>query len=63
MKTESPPHRLSQNNQISNFMKIMPVGTEFFLHARKDRQADMTKLMAGFTKIFANSPNNCNFRI
>jgi hypothetical protein len=42
-------NRLSKNTQISNFMKIGPVGAEF-LHA--DRQTDgqtyMTKLIVTF---------------
>jgi hypothetical protein len=40
--------------QISNFMKIRPVGEELF-HA--DRQTDMTKLIVPFRN-FANAPKN-----
>jgi hypothetical protein len=39
--------RFSKNTQISNFMKIRPVGAEFF-HA--DGQTHMTKLTAAFSK-------------
>ena len=35
----------SKNTQISNFMKIPPVGAELF---RADRQTDMTKLVVFF---------------
>ena len=40
------PHRSSKNTQIQNFMKIRPVGAEFF-HAggRTDWQAYMTKVI------------------
>ena len=58
--------RFSKNTQISNFMKIIPVGAELF-HAngrtdgRTDRQADrrtnMTKLTVAFGN-FANAPKN-----
>jgi hypothetical protein len=34
-----------KNIQISNFMKIFPVGAELF---RADRRADMTKLIVAF---------------
>ena len=44
--------RFSKNNQISSFIKIRPVGTDFF-HA--DEQGDMTKLIVAFRK-FANVP-------
>jgi hypothetical protein len=48
--------RFSKNSQISNFMKIRPVGTELF-HAdwRTDGQTDM-KLTVAFRK-FAKAPN------
>jgi len=36
---------LSKHIQISNFVKICPVGPEFF-HA--DRQTDVTKLIVAF---------------
>jgi hypothetical protein len=51
----------SKNPQISNFMKIRPVGTELF-HAdgrtdeRKNRRTGMTKLIIAFRN-FANVPN------
>ena len=43
--------RFSKNTQISNFMKIRPVGAEL-LHA--DRRTDMTKLVVAFGS-FANA--------
>jgi len=45
-----------KNNQISVFMKILPVGAELF-HAdgRTDRRTDMTKLIVAFRN-FANAP-------
>ena len=44
--------RFSKNPQISNFMKIRPVGAEFF-HA--DGRTDMTKLLVTFRN-FSNAP-------
>jgi hypothetical protein len=44
----------SKNVLTSNFMKIRPVGAEFF-HA--DGQTDMTKLLITF-RDFANAPKN-----
>ena len=49
------PIRFSKNIQISNFMKIRPVGNELF-HA--DGQTDMTKLIVTFCN-FANSLLKC----
>jgi len=46
--------RYSKNNQISNFMKIRPVGAELF-HA--DGQTDITKLIIVFSN-FATAPKN-----
>jgi len=46
--------RFSKDNQISNFMKIRPVGAELF-HA--GGRTDMTKLIFGF-RSFANAPKN-----
>jgi hypothetical protein len=41
----------SKNLQISNFMKIRPVGAELFPSDRQtDRQADMAKLIIAFSK-------------
>jgi len=40
--------RFSENIQISDFMKIRPVGAELF-HA--DRQTDMTKLIVTFRNL------------
>jgi hypothetical protein len=54
--------RGKKNPQISNFIKIRPVGAELF-HAdghtnrRKNRQADMKKLTVGFRN-FANALKN-----
>ena len=47
-----------KNSQISNFMKIHPVGAELF-HAdeQTDRRTDMTKLIAAFCN-FANAPKS-----
>jgi len=42
----------SKNTEISNFMKIRPVGAEL-LHV--DRRTDMTKLIVAFLK-FGNAP-------
>jgi hypothetical protein len=42
-----------KNNQISSFVKIRPVGTEF---SRADRQTDMTKLIVTFRSL-TNAPN------
>jgi hypothetical protein len=44
----------SRNPQISNLLKIRPLGAEFF-HA--DGQTDMTKLIVAFRN-FANAPEN-----
>ena len=44
--------RFSKNPQISNFMKIRPVGAKLF-HA--DGQTDMTKLIVAL-RDFANAP-------
>ena len=48
-----------QNNQISNFMNIRPVGDELF-HAdrRMDRHTDMAKLIDPFRN-FANAHKKC----
>jgi hypothetical protein len=53
MKLELP-ERFSKNTQISNFVKIHPMGAELF-HA--DGRADMAKLRAAFRN-FANLPKN-----
>ena len=49
--------RFSKNTQISNFIKIRPVGAEL-IHA--DGQTDMTKLTVAFQK-FASAPKNQHF--
>jgi hypothetical protein len=42
-------NRLSENPQISNFMKIRPVGAELFrVDGRTERRTDMTKLIVAF---------------
>jgi len=46
--------RFSKNTQISNFVKILPLGAELF-HA--DRRTDVTKLRADFRN-FINAPKN-----
>jgi hypothetical protein len=46
--------RLLKNTQISDFMKIRPVGAEMF---RADRQTDMTKLTVTFRN-FSDAPKN-----
>ena len=43
---------LSKNNQISNFVKIRPVGAELF---RADGQTDIMKLTVAFGN-FVNAP-------
>jgi len=48
--------RFFKNTQISNFIKIHPVGAELFHADRwKDGQTDMTKLMVTICN-FANTP-------
>ena len=44
----------SKNTQISNVIKIRPVGTELF---QADGQTDMTKVIVVFRK-FANAPKS-----
>jgi len=53
MKLEFSRH-IFETKQMSNFMKIRPVGADLF-HA--DRRIDMTKLMVAFRN-FANAPKN-----
>jgi hypothetical protein len=50
------PDRLFKSSQISNFIKIHPVGAELF-HA--DRRIDMTQLIVAFRN-FANAPDISN---
>ena len=47
-------HRFWKNHQISKFMKIRPVGPEFF-HA--DGRTDLTKLRDAYRN-FSNAPTN-----
>ena len=51
-------NRFSKNTQISNFMKIRPVGAEFHAYGR----TDMTKLVVTF-RDFTNAPKNVLFAI
>jgi len=55
-KLESSSTDFRKNIQMSNFMKIRPMGAELF-HA--DGQANMTKLIVAFRN--ANAPKNCIF--
>jgi hypothetical protein len=51
-------NRLSKNTQISNVMKIHPVGVELLhVDGLTDRQADMRKVIVAFRK-FANAPKD-----
>ena len=47
----------SINPQISNFMKIHPVGAEFDADRETEGQTDLTELIVAFSN-FANGPNN-----
>jgi hypothetical protein len=47
------PRRIFENTEVSNYMKIRPVGTELF---RADGQTDKTKQAVSFRN-FANDPN------
>ena len=48
----------SKNTQISNFMKIRPLGAKLFHEdSRTDRRTDMAKLIIAF-HIFSNAPKN-----
>jgi hypothetical protein len=51
--------RFSKNTQISNCMKICPVGGEVHVDRQTDRRTDMTKLIITFRN-FANAPKNEN---
>jgi hypothetical protein len=55
-KTWNFLHRFSQNTEISNFMKIRPVGAELF---HENGRANMTKLIVAFRN-FANAPESGN---
>ena len=66
MKHEFSWH-ISEKSQISNFMKIRPVGAQFFhvekrAGGRTDRQTDMMKLTVDFRTFMKvpkiQSPNN-----
>ena len=51
-------HRFPERSQISNFMKIRPVGAELFHADRQtDRKTDMTKLIVA-SGIFLNAPKH-----
>jgi hypothetical protein len=54
--------RFSINNQISDFIKIGPVGAELFHEGRQtDGQTDMKKLIVAF-RTFVNVPKKGNLR-
>ena len=48
----------SNNTQIINFMKIRPVGAEWF-HA--DGQTDMTKIIVAFRNFVSAPKMNCSY--
>jgi len=51
--------RFSKNTQISNFIKIHPLGAELFhMDGRMDGHEDMTKLIATYCN-FAKAPKIC----
>ena len=53
----------SKNTQISNFLKIRPVGVELFnVDRRTDIQIDMTKLIVAFCN-FAKAPKTITVAI
>jgi len=56
MKTEFFRH-VFENTQISNFVKMRPVGAELFHEGRTDGQTDMTKLVVAFGNS-AQAPRN-----
>ena len=64
MKLEFSRTEFRKNNEISNFMKIRPVGVELF-HADEltDRLTDMTKLIVAFFTNFANAPKKSPFEV
>ena len=54
-------YRFSKNSQMSNLIKIRPVGAELFHEdGRTDRQTDMTKLTVALRN-FVSAPNSCIF--
>ena len=54
--------RISENSEISNFIKIGPVGAELFLvDGQTDRQTDV-KLIAGFCN-YVTAPEKVNFTL
>ena len=57
MKTLIFLNRVSKNIEISDLMKIRPVGAELF---HVDGRTDMTKLIVAF-RHFANAPKNSTF--
>ena len=46
-----------KNTQMSDFLKIHPMGAQFHIDGRTDGQTDMTKLIVAFCS-FANAPKN-----
>jgi hypothetical protein len=56
MKLEFSQQIFEKKAQITRFIKIRLLGTEFF---QTDRQTDMTKLIVAFRN-FSNAPKNVN---
>jgi hypothetical protein len=62
MKLEFSQNIFEKKSQISNFIKMHPMGTELFhADARMDRQTHMTKLTVTFRN-FENAPKNLIFK-
>ena len=53
-----------KNTQISNFVKIRPMGSElFYADGRTDGQTDMTKLIMAFRNFANASKSDCRFLV
>jgi len=59
MKLKLPVDKFSKNIQISNFMKILSVGSELFL---VDRRTEMTKLIDAF-RSSSNAPKKIRLTV